>query len=279
MQRDIGNEVIVAIAAIGVLAFAVAFAIILSLSGRTSTPPTMTPSLTVTTEVLFIPEASATSPTAIMPLTETPTPLPASPTLTQLPTKALSTDTPQRPSATPVLASRTPKPTTATRTPTNVPTHTPTLTRTPIPTITPSATRTPSPTTSSTPTPTPSTTVTSIPATIPPVTLSSIQLQREGCTDPSTQITYPVPRQIVNGVLKLSGTAWLEDFAYYKIETRPDFATIYNIYSRSEATVIQGELGEIDTRIFGSGIYWLKLTVVNKDGLSPISCAIPVVIE
>ncbi len=43
MQRDIGNEFIVAIVAVGVLAFAVAFAIILSLSGGAGQAATATP--------------------------------------------------------------------------------------------------------------------------------------------------------------------------------------------------------------------------------------------
>ncbi len=288
MQRDIGNEVIVTIVAIGVLAFAVAFAIILSLSSNPTAQPTLTPTIIATTEVLFVPEATIPLPTAIpttLEPTDTPTEQPpsATPIPTQQPTTAAPTDTTQPPSATPVQPSRTPKVPTSTQIPTELPTQTPTLlprsTNTNVPSRTPSPTLSPSPTASQTPVTTPSLTPTTNTPTLMPIETAAGNQKAEGCTDPSTQITHPIPRQVISGTLVLMGTAWLNDFWYYKIETRPDFATIYTIYNRSETTVINDVLGEVDTNIFSSGLYWIKLTVVNKDGLSPVSCAIPVIIK
>jgi len=288
MQRDIGNEVIVAIAAIGVLAFAVAFAIILSLSNSTTSQPTLTPTIITATEVLFVPQATIPLPTAI-PTTLEPTDRPteqppsATPIPTQQPTTAAPTDTTQPPSVTPIQPSRTPKAPTSTHIPTQLPTQAPTLlptsTNTKVPSRTPFPTLSPSPTASRTPVTTPSLTPTANPPTLMPIETAVGDQKADGCTDPSTQITQPIPRQVVSGTLVLRGTAWLNDFWYYKIETRPDFATIYTIYNRSETTVINDVLGEVDTNIFSSGLYWIKLTVVNKDGLSPVSCAIPVIIK
>jgi hypothetical protein len=103
-------------------------------------------------------------------------------------------------------------------------------------------------------------------------------LQPEGCTDPNAQITNLQPGQVISGVFNVMGTAKLPDFWYYKLEVRPDFATIYNFYSRSETTVVDGSLGQIDQSIFGIGIHWIKLTVIGKtDGATP--CAIPVIFQ
>jgi hypothetical protein len=101
----------------------------------------------------------------------------------------------------------------------------------------------------------------------------------QGCTDPSTQITNLSVGQKVNGVITLMGTATIDQFWYYKIEVRPDFARVYNFYSRSETPVVQGELGRIDTKIFGPGLYWIRLTVVQLSSGYPIPCAIPVIIQ
>jgi hypothetical protein len=103
-------------------------------------------------------------------------------------------------------------------------------------------------------------------------------LQPEGCTDPNVQITNLQPGQVISGVFNVMGTAKLSDFWYYKLEVRPDFATIYNFYSRSETAVVDGSLGQIDQSIFGIGIHWIKLTVIGKtNGATP--CAIPVIFQ
>ena len=100
----------------------------------------------------------------------------------------------------------------------------------------------------------------------------------EGCTDPNVQITNLQPGQVISGVFNVMGTANLPDFWYYKLEVRPDFATIYNFYSRSETAVVDGSLGQIDQSIFGIGIHWIKLTVIGK-GSGATPCAIPVIFQ
>jgi LysM domain-containing protein len=103
-------------------------------------------------------------------------------------------------------------------------------------------------------------------------------LQPEGCTDPDSVISNLEPGQVISGVFNVMGTANLPDFWYYKLEVRPDFATVYNFYSRSETAVVDGSLGQIDQSIFGIGIHWIKLTVIGKEnGATP--CAIPVIFQ
>jgi hypothetical protein len=100
-------------------------------------------------------------------------------------------------------------------------------------------------------------------------------LSSEGCTDPNSVITNLQPGQTASGIFPLMGTASLPDFSYYKIEVRPDFASVYNFYTRSETPITNGQLAQIDQRAFGTGLHWIKLTVIGGSaGATP--CAIPV---
>jgi len=381
MQRDLGNEVIVAIAAVGILAFAITFAIILSLSNTpeatpTATIPSNTSSVTqaATAAAVIVsvtaadtatpqPTAAGESSTSTQPAsTNTMTALPtevqssATETATEINslsgTQALSTPTATRTARPPTATSTFTATATSTRTPTalpptDTPTHTPTKTTSPTPTLT----RTPRPTETSgiRPTPTgmltpegfaspavtgcerPSGWVTYVvrqgdtllkiaravggslfelqtnnclpdinniyagtviyvprtpmiasapanPIPVPGNPPVSMPLHPEGCTDPNSVITNLQPGDSISGVFNVTGTANLLDFWYYKLEVRPDFATVYNFYSRSETPVTNGQLGQIDQSIFGVGIHWIKLTVIGRsNGAAP--CAIPVIFQ
>jgi hypothetical protein len=101
-----------------------------------------------------------------------------------------------------------------------------------------------------------------------------------GCTDPATQISSPIPGQRLDGVFTLYGTASLDNFWYYKIEVRADFATIYNFYARSERPVTNGVLGQVDSELFDPGLYWIRLSVVDRNGaINTSPCVIPVIFE
>ncbi len=100
-----------------------------------------------------------------------------------------------------------------------------------------------------------------------------------GCTDASTLITAPQPGSTVSGVFTLFGTASLANFSYYKIEIRPDFASVYNFYDRFQRPVVAGALGQVNTVQFGPGLYWVRLTVVDNTGNFPPPCAIPLVFK
>jgi hypothetical protein len=67
-------------------------------------------------------------------------------------------------------------------------------------------------------------------------------------------------------MIPLLGSATLPNFWYYRIEVRPDSATVYNFYARSESPVVDGILGTIDSSIFGPGKHWVRLSVVDATG-------------
>ena len=83
----------------------------------------------------------------------------------------------------------------------------------------------------------------------------------------------------MKSIIKLQGSAQIANFAYYKIETRPDASTIYTIYNRYQTPVVRGDLAEIDTSIFLPGLYWVQLTVVSSDNKIATPCAIPLIFQ
>jgi LysM repeat protein len=100
----------------------------------------------------------------------------------------------------------------------------------------------------------------------------------EGCTYRGVQIISPTIGQSVSGAFTVRGTAALDNFWYYRIEVRPHTDQVYRFISRSETQVNNGDLGQIDTSIFGDGLHWIRVTVVDITGGVNVSpCAIPVI--
>jgi hypothetical protein len=101
-----------------------------------------------------------------------------------------------------------------------------------------------------------------------------------GCSDHGTLITSPIAGQQVSDTFILYGTASLPNFWYYKIEVRPDYATEYHFYARSDLSVMNGILGQIDTQFFRSGLHWVRLSVVDLAGVIETSpCVVPLMFE
>lgn len=102
---------------------------------------------------------------------------------------------------------------------------------------------------------------------------------RYGCTEPAiATITHPRAGATVSGTVIVNGTASLpQGFGFYKLEVRPDAATIHNFWSSADAPVVAGQLGMLDTQVFGTGLHWLRLVVVAEDGSTPPGtiCTIP----
>lgn len=119
-----------------------------------------------------------------------------------------------------------------------------------------------------------------VPTSTPESVAPEAVFEALGCTDPSTQISSPIAGQRLNGVFALYGTAALDNFWYYKIEVRADFATIYKFYARSEKSVNNGVLGQVDSDLFTPGLYWIRLSVVDLSGaINTSPCVIPVIFE
>lgn len=102
-----------------------------------------------------------------------------------------------------------------------------------------------------------------------------------GCLDAGTQITSPIPLQRVRGTFTVFGSAVIPDFAYYKLEIRPDAARLYTFYSDSQTSVNNSVLGTINSDLYEDGLHWIRLAVVNSDGGIAVTaiCDIPVIFD
>jgi murein DD-endopeptidase MepM/ murein hydrolase activator NlpD len=109
---------------------------------------------------------------------------------------------------------------------------------------------------------------------------SSQQFVAQGCTDPYVLILSPVPGQRISGLYFIRGTANPANFAYYRLELRPDSVNVFSFYARSEQAVDNGVLGSIDTTAFSPGLYWLRLSIIDRSGgVSAAFCTVPVFFE
>lgn len=105
----------------------------------------------------------------------------------------------------------------------------------------------------------------------------STPLLRQGCTVPGAQISEPAAGETLDGVFTLNGTASISSFQYYRVEIRPDSASLFNLYERGDQPVVDGALAEINTALYGDGLHWIRLTVVQRNGNFPTPCVIPVI--
>jgi murein DD-endopeptidase MepM/ murein hydrolase activator NlpD len=121
---------------------------------------------------------------------------------------------------------------------------------------------------------------TGIPA-LTPIGEPESMVSASGCSLPTVGIVAPTPGQQLGGTFELRGTANIEDFQYFNIEVRADNATTYNHYKRVETPVANGLLGQVDTSIFGDGLHWVRIVVVDQTGnvQRGATCAIPLLFE
>jgi hypothetical protein len=121
-----------------------------------------------------------------------------------------------------------------------------------------------------------------IPTSVPGQGSSRTVVSALGCADSNVAIiTNLYAGQRLSSAVTLRGTAAVEDFLFYKVEVRPDFADVYNFYFSSDVAVERGELGTLDPQVFGTGLHWVRLVVVKADASVPPEavCVVPVQFE
>lgn len=100
-----------------------------------------------------------------------------------------------------------------------------------------------------------------------------------GCDDPGAQITAPARGARVSGTFDLVGTANMVNYAYHLIEVRPNALPDFDFYARVESPVALGTVAQINTRLYGPGAYWVRLTVIDRAGNALSPCVIPLIFE
>lgn len=299
MQRDFANIIVIVIVAVSVVAFALTFGILLTLSSTSGTlrntgRATDSSVLPMPTDDLTVTPTSTEDLNVFTLLAPTATEPPASATFTLAPTTRVPTSAPTAvPTTVPTAVPTTTVP--ATSTATDLPTRT--ATHTPDASPTASATRTVSPpaaTASATPSATATRTATltvtatrtaTARATVPtaaPTTAPTRVLAVIGCGDSARiTITSPRPGQRLSGTFVISGTVSLENARHYRVEVRPEADATARFWSLSLTPVTNGELGRIDAGVFGKGLHWLRVVIVGDNGaeLPGAECIVPVIFE
>lgn len=118
----------------------------------------------------------------------------------------------------------------------------------------------------------------------PTATLTPVPVGGANCLNPQATITSPIPGAILAGEIEVSGTANVDNFAFYVVEISTlgdNWLTV--IISQPDAEekilpVVNGVLGKWNTALQAPGDYALRLVVKNSSGDFSLPCTIPITI-
>jgi hypothetical protein len=95
------------------------------------------------------------------------------------------------------------------------------------------------------------------------------------CDNAAVRITSPAPGSTVSGVITFTGSALIPDFSFYKLEAQAEGSGNWVTFITSPIPIENGVLGALDTRAFGTGIFWVQILAVDNTSSYPIPpCAI-----
>ena len=98
------------------------------------------------------------------------------------------------------------------------------------------------------------------------------------CQNPNATITAPTMNSVVADIIEIRGTATHPIMLYWKVEYRTEGNTDYAMLSSGDTPVINDVLARLSTKTLPNGVYWLRLSVVQKDGNYPVPCEIRITI-
>jgi len=105
---------------------------------------------------------------------------------------------------------------------------------------------------------------------LPPVTVDSA-----GCANPQATILTPTTGESLTGIVEITGTADIPNFAFYKYEyISLTSGAVWRAIQAGTAPIQQGDLGTWDTRLVVPGEYALRLVVTDTVGNAPQPCVI-----
>jgi hypothetical protein len=110
----------------------------------------------------------------------------------------------------------------------------------------------------------------------PTLSPASGQVAGQGCVPGSVAISSPKDGDTVSGVVKVTGTADIANFGFYKYEIARPGETIWLSLNAGEAPVKDGVLGEWITDMLPPGDYMLRLVVTDNSGQTLPACIIQV---
>ena len=97
-----------------------------------------------------------------------------------------------------------------------------------------------------------------------------------GCVPDKIMITSPQPGEDVQGTIKITGTADVPNFAFYKYEVASIGTQNWATIAAKQDPVKDKDLGEWNTLPFTNGDYFLRLVIIDNVGASLEPCVIAV---
>jgi len=98
----------------------------------------------------------------------------------------------------------------------------------------------------------------------------------QGCVPGKVEITSPKDGEQVSGVVKIIGTARIDNFGFYKYEIARPGETVWLSLNAGQNPVDNGELGDWITDVLPPGEYLLRLLVTDNQGQAMPPCVIRV---
>ena len=97
-----------------------------------------------------------------------------------------------------------------------------------------------------------------------------------GCIPDQIMITEPEPGTDVTGTVKITGTANVPNFGFFKYEFAPRGSQNWATISAKRVPVTNGEIGDWNTSSLTNGDYFLRLVITDNVGVALEPCVIAV---
>ncbi len=105
--------------------------------------------------------------------------------------------------------------------------------------------------------------------------LPAVVVDSAGCANPQATILTPATGESLTGIVEITGTADIPNFAFYKYEyINLSPGAVWRAIQAGTKPIQQGDLGTWDTRLVIPGEYALRLVVTDTVGNAPQPCVI-----
>ncbi len=113
----------------------------------------------------------------------------------------------------------------------------------------------------------------------PEFTVAEEALDVVGCDSAQAKILLPEPMSELSGVFAVQGSALIPAGGSYRISVRPSWSDDFHTFLEVDMSVNENVIGLINSEIFGPGLQWLQLTLLDGRGkvVEGSLCEIPVV--
>lgn len=110
-----------------------------------------------------------------------------------------------------------------------------------------------------------------VPTTPPPPPTNTPPMPAPACPNPQVCITSPSPNAVVSGAVQIVGSASIGNFQYYKVEFGVGENPVgWSVVTDLRHSPVAGGLLDVwDTTFLESGVYKIRLTVVDQTGNFP----------